>query len=151
LFQETKPTAKRIGGLANFWVIEGVATYFESLTEHNNPEAGLYFTIGESHAGRLPAARERLAAGFYVPLVELTQLGKDDLQRHAEIGKVYSQSAGLAAFFMDGDGGRYREPLVRYLDAVYEGRDGDDSLSDTMGASYDELDAAYHEYMESLP
>jgi hypothetical protein len=151
LFQETKPAARRIGGLANFWVIEGVATYFETLTEHNDPRTGLYFSIGESRAGRMPAARQRLMEGFYIPLAELTQLGKDELQRHAEIGKVYSQSAGLAAFFMDGEQGRYREPLVRYLDVVYAGRDDADSLSQATGAGYDELDAAYHRSMESLP
>ena len=79
----------------------------------DDPQAGLYFTIGESTAGRLPAARERMRDGFYVPLAELTQLGKDDVQRHAEIAKLYSQSSGLAAFLMDGEQGRYREPLVR--------------------------------------
>ena len=137
---------------ANFWIIEGVATYFETLTEHRDPEAGLYYTIGESSAGRLPAARERLLAdGFYVPLAELDELGKDDLQRHPEIAKLYSQSTGLAAFLMDGDGGRYREPLVVYLTAVYAGRDDAESLSDATGATNSELDAAYRRYMESLP
>ena len=102
---------------ANFWIIEGIATYFETLREHRDPQAGLYYTIGESSAGRLPAARERLLAeAFYVPLDELTRLGKDDLQRYPELAKLYSQSAGLAAFLMDGDEGRYREPLVRLPD-----------------------------------
>ena len=36
--------------------------------------------------------------------------------------KLYSQSSGLAAFLIDGEQGRYREPLVRYLQAVYAGR-----------------------------
>lgn len=151
LFQETKPAAKRIGELANFWVIEGVATYFETLREHDDPLAGLYFTAGESGAGRLPAARERLQDGFYIPLADLTRLGKADIQRHAEIAKLYSQSAGLAAFLMDGEQGRYREPLVRYLDAVYTGRDDERSLSDAVGKSFAELDAQYRRYMESLP
>jgi hypothetical protein len=151
LFQETKPAAKRIGNLANFWAIEGVATYFETLTEHNDPLAGLFFTIGDSQAGRLPLARERFAEGFYIPLAELTQLGKDDLQRHAEIGKVYSQSSGLAAFFIDGSDGRYREPFVSYLEAIYAGRDNEETLIESTEASYDELDAEYGRYIQSLP
>jgi hypothetical protein len=151
LFQETKPAAKRVGELANFWVIEGVATYFETLREHGDPTAGLYFTIGESDAGRLPAARERLRDGFYVPLAELSLLGKSDVQGRNDIAKLYSQASALTAFFMDAERGRYRESLVRYLDAVYSGRDGDTSLADATGTSYPELDAQYHRYMESLP
>jgi hypothetical protein len=152
LFQETRTAARHVGDVGNFWIVEGIATYFETLREHRDPEAGLYYTIGESSAGRLPAAKARLLAGsFYVPLGELTRLGKDDLQRYPELAKVYSQSAGLAALLMDGDGGRYREPLVAYLTAVYAGRDKPDSLSEATGASTAELDAAYRRYMESLP
>ena len=71
--------------------------------------------------------------GFYIPLAELTRLGKDDVQRHADIAKLYSQSSGLAAFLIDGEQGRYREPLVRYLQAVYAGRDNEASLADADG------------------
>jgi hypothetical protein len=131
-------------------VIEGVATYFETLIEHDDAHAGLYFTIGESSAGRLPAARERLRDGFYVPLAELTKLNKDELQRRPEIAKLYSQSAGLAAFLIDGEQGRYREPLVKYLQAIYAGRDTKESLFELTDASYDQLDVAYQRYMEEM-
>jgi hypothetical protein len=151
LFQESKPAARNVGGAANFWVIEGVATYFETLTEHSDAEGGHYYTIGDWTLGRLPAARERLAEGFYVPLAELTRLGKEDVQGHPEIAKLYSQSAGLAAFLMDGEGGRHREALVRYLAAVYAGRDNSQTLAEASGESYRELDAAYRRYVESLP
>jgi hypothetical protein len=151
LFQESKSAAKHIGAMANFWVVEGVATYFETLTEHLDPQAGLYFTIGESTAGRLPAARDRLNDEFYIPLAELTRMGKSDIQRHAELAKLYSQSTGLAAFLIDGDGGRLREPLVRYLQAVYAGRDDAETLPQESGNSYAELDVAYRHFMESLP
>jgi hypothetical protein len=152
LFQESRPATKMVGNLANFWIVEGVATYFESLTEHDDPTAGLYFTVGEATAGRLPSARERLLVeNFYVPLAQLNQMGKNDLQRHAEIAKVYSQAAGLAAFLMDADAGRYREPLVAYLTAVYAGRDEPDTLAAATGLSNEALDAAYRRFMESLP
>ena len=111
-----------------------MATYFETLTEHNDPDAGLYYTIGESTAGRLPAARERLLDGFYLPLAELSRIGKTDVQQHPEIAKLYSQSAGLGAFLMDAEEGRYREPLVRYLKAVYSGRDSGQTLARVGGA-----------------
>lgn len=151
LFQETKPAAKRVGELANFWVVEGVATYFETLREHDDPTAGPYFTIGESDAGRLPTARQRLREGFYVPLAELTQLGQRDVQRHAEIAKLYGHSSGLVAYLMDGENGRYREALVRYLDAVYSGRDTARSLAEAAGVDYSKLDGQYRRHAESLP
>jgi len=151
LFQESRPAARRIGNDANFWIIEGVATYFETLSEHADPQAGLYFTVGQATAGRLPAARERLLDGFYVPLAELVRMGKSDIQQHPEIAKLYSQAAGLSAFLMDAQQGRYREPLVRYLKAVYAGRDDEQSLADAASASYHELDAHYRRYIESLP
>jgi hypothetical protein len=151
LFQESKPTTKQIGTTANFWLIEGVATYFETLTEHDDPQKGLYFTIGELTTGRLPAARNRLRDGFYIPLAELTKLNKDDLQRHPEVAKLYSQSSGLAAFLIDGEQARYREALVGYLQAVYAGRDDPQTLSKVTKAKYTELDAQYRRYMESVP
>lgn len=152
LFQETRPAARQVGRDANFWIVEGIATYFETLREHRDPEAGLYYTIGEASQGRLPAAKERLlVSGFYVPLDELTRLGKTPLQRYPELAKLYSQSAGLAAMLMDGAGGRYREPLVRYLTTVYAGRDESSSLFEVTGESSESLDAAYRAYLESLP
>jgi hypothetical protein len=151
LFQESRPAAKQIGGASNFWVIEGVAAYFETLREHVDPLAGRYFTVGESSAGRLPAARERLVGGFYVPLVQLTQMGKSDFQQHPDIARLYGQSAGLAAFLMHADEGRHREPLVRCLRAVYAGRDNSQSLAEMTGESFEELDRQYRRYLTSLP
>jgi hypothetical protein len=151
LFQESKPAARQIGADANFWIVEGVAVFFESLTEHRDDAAGLYYTMGESTTGRLPAARERLSDGFYVPLAELTQLGKDDLQRHPEVAKLYSQAAGLAAMLMNAEQGRYREALVRYLEAIYAARDDAQSLANATDSSYSELDAQYRRYIQSLP
>lgn len=151
LFQESKPTAKQVGTFANFWVVEGVATYFETLTEHDDPQTGLYFTIGESAVGRLPVARERLRQGFFIPLAELARLGRDDVQRHPEIAKLYGQSTGVVAFLLGGENGRYQEPLVTYLQAVYAGRDNAQSLATGTGASFEELDKQFRRYMESLP
>jgi predicted transcriptional regulator len=152
LFQESRPATQHVGERANFWIVEGIATYFETLTEHQLPFAGPYYTIGDSSAGRLPAARQRLLSdGYYVPLAELAQLGKDQVQERPDIAKLYSQASGLAAFLMDAEGGRYREPLVRYLVAVYAGRDDRETLATEAGRSFPQLDGDYRRTMESLP
>ena len=88
---------------------------------------------------------------IYVPLSELTALNKDEVQRHPQIKAVYSQSSGLATFLIDGEHGGRREAMVKYLQAVYAGRDSKDSLSSATGESYGELDDAYRRFLESLP
>jgi hypothetical protein len=143
LFQETRPVAKAVGRESNFWLIEAVACYMESLAEHEG-----YVTLGGAEAGRMPAARERLLAdNFYLPLGELVTLGMNDLQRDARLPKLYSQSAGLAAFLMHGQRGKYREAFSAYLDAVYAGRADAATLSRLAGADYAELDRQYREFL----
>ena len=90
----------------------------ESLTPHEG-----YYTLGGANAGRMPAARYRLLEDkFYVPLAELVQMGMQKIQHDPRIAQIYSQSAGLADFLMHDAGGRYRDALVRYLEAIYSGR-----------------------------
>ncbi len=152
LFQESRSTARHVGELANFWVIEGIATYFETLTEHDGSSGGPYYTIGEATAGRLPAARRRLLEdGYYLPLARFVRLDKSDLQRRPDLPQLYSQAAGMATFLMDGGEGLYREPLVRYLVTVYSGRDDARSLARATGQSYRDLDGQYRRFLESLP
>ncbi|HEY4234231.1 MAG TPA: hypothetical protein VGM76_12440 [Lacipirellulaceae bacterium] len=152
LFQESRSGAKRAAEKANFWVVEGIATYFETMSEHRNAKAGLYYTIGQSSAGRLPAARERLLKDHqYIPLAQLTKWGRLDLQAQPELARIYSEASGLSAFLMDGEHARYREPLVRYLQAIYAGHDDAQTLAKLTGQSYPELDAEYRRFMESLP
>jgi hypothetical protein len=86
-----------------------------------------------------------------VPLEELTPLGKDGFQRHPQVAKLYSQATGLAALLIDGEQGRDREGLVRYLQDVYAGRDNEHSLAEATEAGFDELDGQYRRHMESLP
>jgi hypothetical protein len=144
LFQESRQVVADVGQRDNFWIVEGVACYMESLVEHDG-----YFTLGGANAGRMPAARHRLQVdGFYIPLAELTQFGMLDLQRDERLPRIYSQSAGLTDFLMHDDGGRYREPLVEYLVAIYTGKADPGTLAKLTGADYAALDRQYAEFME---
>jgi hypothetical protein len=152
LFQESRLGAKRAAEKANFWLIEGIATYFETMNEHRDPQAGLCYTIGQSSKGRLPAARERLLKDHqYIPLAQLTKWGRVDMQAQPNLARVYSEASGMAAFLMDAEHAKYREPLVQYLQAVYAGHDDPQTLSKLTGRSYPELDGEYRQFMESLP
>ncbi len=150
-FQESTRAARSVGGLANAWVLEGIACYFESLMPIELADGLRGFSVGTTNAGRLPAAYKRcIVDGFYVPLAELSQMGTSDLQRHKDIAKLYSQSAGLATFFMHYRDGIYRPALLEFLQLVYAGRDKPTTLQDVTEVSFADLDAQYREYLESL-
>ena len=150
-FQESKRAARNVGALGNAWVLEGVACYFESLLEHCDTPDGHYATLGTARAGRLPAAvHRRLVDDYYVPLAELSGLGMTDLQQRKDIARLYSQSAGLATFFMHYEEGRYRSALVKLLHLIYAGRDEPDTLEKVTGQSFDQLDRQYREYLVKL-
>ncbi len=109
LFQESGPSRRDPGIQNNFWAIEGVACWFESLVRHTSEQGDVFFTIGTPTAGRLPAARQRLLVdGYRVPLAELVGLGKFDLQGRGDLGQLYSQMAGLATYLMAEPRGSWR-------------------------------------------
>lgn len=146
LFQESERTRRETGEKDNFWAVEGVATYFESLIRHQSDSMGVYFTIAQPQAGRLPAARQRwLQDGYRVPLSELVQLGKGDLQTRTDLAPLYSQAAGLATFLMaDAD---LRPAFVTYLKLLYAGRTEPATLAELTGKTYAELDTEYRSFL----
>jgi hypothetical protein len=152
IFYESAPRqARHLAATANVWAVEGAACYFESLLAGDDG-AGRAYTIGTSGAGRLPAARHRrLVDDYYMPLAELSALGMTDLQARDDIARLYSQSAGLAAFFMDYDGGRYRPAFDGLLALIYAGRDNANSLAELTGKDYGELDREYLQFLRDLP
>lgn len=143
LFHESRPIAPDVGREANFWIIEGIAMYMESLRQEDG-----FYVLGGFDDQRLHAAQYRLLVDkFYVPLAEFTSFGMEKLQADPRIATLYSQAAGLTHFLVYYDGGRYRDALVSYLAAVYSGRDNLDTLSGLCATSYRELDKKYHEFI----
>ncbi len=147
LFHESRPVADNVGGQANFWIVEGIATYMESL----RMEDGQY-VLGGFDDVRMKAARHRLLNdNFYVPLAELCGYGMKRIQADPRIATLYSQIAGLTNFLVYYDGGRYRDALVAYLSAVYAGSQNPGILPELTGSSCEELDKQYREFMQKGP
>lgn len=143
LFHESRRVSPLVGQACNFWIIEGAAMYFESLREDNG-----YHVLGGFDTQRMLDARFRLFdSRFYVPLASFCELNMTDMQSDPRIGMLYSQAAGLCHFLIHADSGRYRDALVGYLNAVYDGRDDVGTLSRLTGRTYAELDRQYEEYM----
>ncbi|MEM1304328.1 MAG: hypothetical protein AAGG46_05510, partial [Planctomycetota bacterium] len=149
LFQESKGARRGVGGRDNFWALEGVACYFESLT----PLGDGRYAIGGVDAGRLPNARHRLLVDDYlVPLEAMASLGMRDLQRRSDLPRFYGQSAAVATFLMHAGapakaGGTRREAFVRYLSDLYGGRSQPDSLVRVLGEPWADLERSYRRWM----
>jgi len=144
LFHQSRPVSPNVGRQANFWIVEGIAMFMESLHRE-----GDYQVLGGFEDQRLYAARHRLLKDdFYVPLAELTTYGIEKLQSDQRIGMIYSQAAGLTHFLVFHDGGRYRDALVAYLSAVYNGNNDPGTLATLAGASYAQLDQQYRQFMQ---
>lgn len=143
LFSETGRVPPGVGVAANYWIVEGVAMYMESLRQRRG-----YYTVGGIDANRLQYARYRaLTEDSYVPLEQLAALGRRALQQREDIRMLYSEAAGLAAFLMDYDRGRYRPLLADYLQAVYQGRDNARTLGTLAAMPLADLDRQYREFL----
>lgn len=145
MFSENGPGKVGAGRDDNFWLIEGVACYFELLS----PVAGEgRYTLGNPNQGRLPSA---VAAGPVAPLSELARYGSTDLQRLENLAAVYAQATGLVAMLRHGDKAEQdREALVGSLRALYSRRSRVDELARQTGRSFAELDREYREFLNNL-
>jgi hypothetical protein len=145
LFQESRPVAPDVGTRGNFWIIEGIAMYMESLQHKDG-----YATLGGFDDLRMQAAQYRLLHDkFYVPFSPFCAMTVRDIQTDKRIGLLYSQAAGMAHFLIHYGDGRYRDLLVRYLDRVYSGRDSTATIVQLLGVPFSDLDKQYREYMEN--
>ncbi len=146
LFHETRPVSPEVGRRSNFWIIEGIAMYMESLRRE-----GKYHVLGGfDDEIRLQNARYRLLENdFYIPLEEFTRWDMRTFQTHDDLKKIYTQAAGLTHFLMHFDQGTYRDAVVRLLQEVYHGKDTPATLRRRTGTDEDELDREYREFLRN--
>lgn len=143
LFAEARTTSPLAGERCGFWAIEAAACYMESAVA-----TPFGWTVGGPDAGRVPAARERLLDDdFHIPLEELCGLGRRELQADERLPQIYSQISGLADFFMNGQGGSYREAFIEYLERVYTGSVSPDTLAQLCRRTHEQLDDEYRRHM----
>jgi hypothetical protein len=72
-----------------------------------------------------------------------------ELQIDPKMRIIYSQMAGLTHFLASYDSGRYRDSLVGFLRAVYNGDQDPNRLARLIGESYPELDRQYYDFLKS--
>ena len=155
LFAESRPRQKSPGAYknvlspgknCNFWAIEGIATFMESLTDKPGRHE-----LGDLNDERIFAARFRvLKSRFYIPFDQFTAMSMKEFQSDARVATFYSQSAGLTWFLLFYDHGKYRECFVDYLSTIYSGLDTPTTLEKITGTPYSQLDKEYVEYIRSI-
>jgi hypothetical protein len=143
LFAERIPTRKVSGLKNNFWFVEGIACFMETLQKEKQG-----WRLGGTLAGRLPVARIRLQRDhFYIPFTDMVTYGADAMLRNPQYRTLYTQAAGQAAFLMTAQDGKFRPAAIDYLRIIYRGRGKLDTLSSVTGKSLTALDQAYRTFL----
>jgi hypothetical protein len=137
---ETRPGANIVANHSNFWVWEGLGTYFETFV----PQEDGSYTIGGLVGPRIAKAHDDIVTnGQLVPTAQLVALDKDQFVAEPGVYLNYAESMALAVFLLDGEHGRYREAFLSYVEDAYRGKAQTKSaLSRKLGIPYDALDQA---------
>ena len=143
LFAERIPTRKVSGLKNNFWFVEGIACFMETLQKEKQG-----WRLGGTLAGRLPTARIRLQRDhFYIPFTDVVTYGANAMLRNPQYRTLYTQAAGQAAFLMTAQDGKFRPAAIDYLRTIYRGRGKLDTLSLVTGKSLTALDQDYRLFL----
>ncbi len=143
LFQESIRSAKSPFNDEFVWLGEGIAMYFESLSDF-----GPYVTLGGFDSRRLQYSRIRkFREGFYVPIEELSAIGRIDFQQRPDMARLYSQSAGVTHMLMDGEDGESQRALTDFLKLLYQGKLKPGSFESVIGKSFADLDKQYDQFL----
>ncbi|MCA9058278.1 MAG: hypothetical protein KDA85_07250 [Planctomycetaceae bacterium] len=137
---------------ANFWLIEGLACYFESFRITDNG-----IEVGDPTYVRFETARQRLFNPmyfYYVPMQTFFGLGQDEFKNDPHREKLYTQASGTAHFLMHYNDGMYRDELVTLLSAVYR-PDPKNILAEPRfdqiaGVSFEDLDEQYRKHTQAV-
>jgi hypothetical protein len=151
LFESAGPD-NYINNVGNYWVFEGLGTYFETLQVE--PDGSL--RIGGMVGPRIAQARRRLIERKeFIPIEHLVALNGSRFRGEQGGGDIflhYAESMALAVFLMQADGGRHREGFLDYVRDAYKGRlrgNSGRTLEDRLDISYPELNRAFLRYLEA--
>ena len=132
----------------NFWVFEGLGTYFETLV--TEPDGSLQ--VGGVVGSRMERAVERLVHGR--ELIPTSQLVRVD-QRGFNEGDVflkYQEANALTVFLMQAEDEKYREGFLDYVRDAAQGRlkrATGRSLEDRLGVPHAQIDEELISYLKN--
>lgn len=132
----------------NYWVVEGIALFMETLKIEEK-----CYKIGDILDDRLYAAKVyQFERNYNMPIRVLTAMSAEQVLASAdEMIKIYSQSAALVHWFMFANKGGYRKHLFETLRRTYLDTAKPETLSELTGLSFEELDKKYLEFLKTIP
>ena len=141
LFAEVRRMAPGAGLRDNFWALEGIAMYMESV--RMDGQGRCY--VGGPGVDRLQFARLRMSPDAE-SLPRLVAQGRVELQSDPAVSELYSDAAALACFLMDGRGQALRENGIQFLSLVYQGRNAS-LLQHTRHPDFNTLIREHHQFL----
>ncbi|MFT7631750.1 MAG: hypothetical protein ACI87E_002789 [Mariniblastus sp.] len=142
LFRETGRAKKSPFEQSFICLDEGVAAYFESMVDF-----GAYVTLGGFDARRMQFARRLIPTRSYVPIQQLTSIGRTNLQQRTDVAKLYSESAAVADMLMNSQNGKHEQALTEFMTLVFKRRLKAGSFEKIIGKSFEELDQEFVQHM----
>jgi hypothetical protein len=148
LFETAGPNAytKNVG---NYWVFEGLGTYFETVLPQ--PDGSL--EVGGLAGPRIEAAlRSLVDQGLSIPLAEFIELDETAFMRLPDVYTNYQQAMALTVFLMQSRQGTYRNAFLDYVRDAYRGRikrGAGRALQDRLGEQYSTLDSQFSAFLKT--
>ncbi len=140
---ETAGKANVENARSNYWIWEGLGTYFETVSLQDDGS----LLVGGLVGPRIELARQRLIGdGEYEPLAKFVDRDKADFGNERDVYRNYAQAMALTVFFLHGEEGRYREAYLDYVADAYRGK-LKPSLSQRLGVPYPTLDEQFKAYL----
>jgi Protein of unknown function (DUF1570) len=155
LLSESTTQKIPVGHDRDFWVVEGIACYFESFRVAQDGT----ISVGDIQHPRIQAARDQVVTTQdQEPLERYLTYGMLPFQKGelAVLQNRYAQATGLAHFFLHSQNGLYRDGFIEYLSQVYSPdvrvRAGNKTrtLEQILGVPYATLDTQYAAYMRGI-
>ena len=134
----------------NYWVFEGLGTYFETV----QPQADGSVLVGGLVGPRIAQARRRLLDdGELIPIEAFVNMGRAVFNGRDDADAIYlhyTEAMALAVFLMQNGEGRDREPFLDYARDAYKGhlRGGHVwTLEARLGRPYAEVEREFRAYL----
>ncbi|WP_145274760.1 DUF1570 domain-containing protein [Tautonia plasticadhaerens] len=133
----------------NFWVFEGLGTYFETVSFQ--PDGSIRY--GGRVGPRIAEARRRMVEeDSLIPIARFVTFDREEFNDalRGDPHLNYAESIALTVLLMDGDRRAYRDGFLDYAADAYRGRlraGSSLSLASRVGMSYEQLDQELQEFL----
>ena len=134
--------------VGNYWVFEGLGTYFETVS----PQSDGSLEVGGLTGPRIEEAIKSLVdRGLYIPLAEFIELDEIAFMTKPQVYPNYQQAMALTVFLMQWHQGTYRDSFLEYVRDAYRGRikrTTGKKLQDRLGQKYSTVDGQFLAFLK---